>query len=380
MKRILVLALFAVLMPVHAVPQADRVALRGVVVRNGTSEPLVDARVTIGKTDIPPQFTFPFSNILAPFLRSGTEMHTGTDSQGRFDFSGLETGDYIVMAEADGYESRRDFPDERTRFSDFAKRLTIRTSEPPEVVTLSLFRLSRIEGVVRGPAGQIVSGIDVELGYIEYSDGHREWHSVGSTETNDRGEYQFSGLGAGKYYAAVVAELYGSNKSATGGSNSPHLATFYPNAQTFSSAKPISIGGSDIRADFNLPPMPTNWKTISGKVMDGVRVRSTPPNFAPTLPEILNLVPRGDGNFESLLLPDRFVEIGPPGEFQMKDVAPGVYDLYASSNQWTHTFTGHISVEVKDKDITGLNVVFDSRSADVITGRIVDDSGKVYPS
>jgi hypothetical protein len=126
--------------------------------------------------------------------------------------------------------------------------------------------------------------------------------------------------------------------------------------------------------------MPTNWKTVSGRVLDGVRIHSTPPNGAPAQPDDLRLVKQGDKTIENIPLPDQFVELSPNGEFLIRDVAPGIYDLYASSNQWTHTFSGHVTFEMKDKDITGVNIAFDSRSADVITGKIVDDIGKVYPT
>ena len=385
MTRILVLALLATLLPVHAAPQTDRVSLSGILVRSDTGEPIANARVKIGRTDIPPQYKPPFSNILMSFWRPGTEMSTGTDDQGRFDFSGLVTGDYIVAAEADGYANRLELPGQPDRYSDYASRLTVRTSEPPESVKLSLFRFSRIGGIVRGPDGKAVPHIDVHLGFIDYSAGQREWNDRERTETNELGEYEFPVPSAGEYfsggeyYLAVSADRYGNSTTETGGLNIPFMPTFFPSALNLESARSVSPIGSDIRANFDLQPVPTNWKTISGKVLDGVRTLSTPPNGAPPLPEVVNLFKQG-ATIEDLWLPDRVVKLGSNGEFQIKDVAPGIYDLYASSNQWTHSFNGHLTFEMKDRDITGLNLAFDDRSADVITGRIVDDSGKVYPS
>jgi len=205
MKRILILALLAVLLPVHAAPQIDRVSLSGILVRSDTGEPISNARITIGKTDIPPQYSAPFSNIVMSFWRAGTEMSTGTDDQGRFDFSGLVTGDYIVAAEANGYTNLREIPGQASRYSDLARRLTIRTSEPPEAVKLSLFRFSRIEGIVRGPNGQPVPHIDVHLGFMEYSDGQHQWNTAERTETDEMGEYEFPIRSVGEYGISVRA-------------------------------------------------------------------------------------------------------------------------------------------------------------------------------
>ncbi|HET9129894.1 MAG TPA: carboxypeptidase-like regulatory domain-containing protein, partial [Terriglobia bacterium] len=48
----------------------------------------------------------------------------------------------------------------------------------------------------------------------------------------------------------------------------------------------------------------------------------------------------------------------PTGEFELRDVEPGRYDLYAMAqdNQNRRFWTGHTIVQITDKDITGLNL------------------------
>ena len=376
MRRILIAAVLAVL-PVHGVSQSGQASVEGRVVRHGTNEPVADARVTIGRPTVGPT-TIPFQNWLGLLTIPQTETHTVTDSRGRFAFRSLEPGDYIVRTEAEGYRQLATFPGGPPQYSDFAKRFTLRSGEHLGNAALSLVPLASVRGIVRDPSRQAVPGIGVLLGKIEYSNGHRDWGQTESAQTNEDGGYQFRGLEPGDYYVVATREPYIAAEFEQPGRSGPLMATYFRRALSIASATPISLtAGSDARADIDLAVKPTNRRTISGTVIAGVLERKKFPGGIVLPTGSINLIPRGGALIWRSPVPHPSAAISESGEFQVKDVEPGLYDLYATSFQWPHMYLGHIAVDVTDRDITGLSVTFDRSSADLVRGRILDENGPI---
>jgi hypothetical protein len=366
MKRILFALIVAVFVCETATPQNANGSVEGVVLRHGTNAPVADARVTIGRPSIVLPPDFPFENVLGPLIVPQTEIRTVTDSSGRFVFPNLDPGNYIVIADAEGYRNVDTYPGVRPQPANWARYVTLQLGERARDVALSLVPPARIAGVVRDAGGQARPGTDVYLGTIEYSDGRRQWNQVERVETNDRGEYQFPSLRPGEYYVVAAAHAYGGVESGPAGRTDPFIATYFPQAPTMRSATLITAtAGSDVRADIDLLEKSPVWRSVSGTVRSGSLDRIT-----------VSLVPAGDDFAENSLVPYLFATVDPAGEFQINDVAPGSYDLYAVATQAARTYIGRLAIEVREQDLKGLRLALDRRTADRVYGRVVDDKGQ----
>ena len=359
MQRILTAVLFVLLACPKAPAQGGSV--EGLILRYGTNEPIAGARITIARPTLPG--VDPRRFIGLPSIR-GTEILNVSDARGRFVFSSLEPGNYILIAEADGYENSLS-PGSRPQEPDSTRYITLRQAERVDRVSLSLVPLGRIGGVIRGPNGQRLAGATVTLGSIEYSDGRRHWDEIRRAESSPSGEYQFDELRPCDCYVVATGSF---------------VITYAPSAAIISSATPISIrAGSDLHADVDVLSGLPIQRTISGKVDNGIVPANGPPvRF--NIPAFVFLVPTGD----ALLInsPEEPISeaISPTGEFLLPNVPPGDYDLYAVSRKPPHTYEAHTTIDVTNGDRTGVNLLYDQRSAEKLRVRIVDENGVGFRS
>jgi hypothetical protein len=287
---------------------------------------------------------------LGNWVVPGTDRSTVTDSEGRFRFSNVPAGEYIVFAGGDAYVRRVNDKLSTGLFSDYARHITLRSGEAHDVA-LSLFKLAKVRGVVRGSDGQPISGINVSVGYIEYPDGQPEWSGRGSSvKTDDRGAYQIDKITPGSYYIAATFDRTEENSSGRG--------AYFPEALTTASATMISLtNGSDVTADINVPTNPAALRIVSGKAMRGVL-----PEGASWAAGV-TLVPRGKDVI--LNAPVCFVResaIGASGEFRIPGVHAGTYELYVVAVHDFRTYWGNIPLVVKDTDLTDIAVSIDKRA------------------
>jgi len=377
MEKFAITAIVVVLLQAQAELQRGTGSVNGTVLAYDTYAPVANARVTIGRPTSQVT-TVAFQNWLGLLTIPETDIHAVTDNNGRFQFPNLPPGDYIVAVAADGYTREAKLPGAPPQYSNFATRLTIRSGESLSDIALSLVPLGRITVVVRGADRQPIQGAVVHLGRVEYSDGRRKWDDVEIIATQERGEHTFSELSPGDYYVAVIPNR--DDGTTPSNERSKLQPTFFPNALNFASASPINISvGSELRVDVEIPAEPI-LRSISGRVLDGVLVRDKPPRPGWVNPESVVLVPQGDNWISNSPLPELGSDISPSGEFQIKDVVPGRYDLYVVSRQtdgrrpWS-TYGGHLVVDTTERDVANVTVAYDSRSAERVLVKILGLNG-----
>ena len=210
-----------------------------------------------------------------------------------------------------------------------------------------------------------LAGATVTLGSIEYSDGRRHWDEIRRAEASPSGEYQFDELRPCDCYIVATGSF---------------VTTYAPSTPTISSATPISIrAGSDLHADVDVPPGLPITAIDSGKWTTALSRASEPPGRI-NIPASVFLVPKGDALVINSPEEPISEPISPSGEFLLPNVPPGDYDRYAVSYQIPHTYVAHTTIDVTNGDRSGVNLIYDQRSAEKLRVRIIDENGVVYRS
>lgn len=177
-------------------------------------------------------------------LGEGKKATTTTDNTGRYSFSGLEPGSYVVSATKAGFSSSTESEDENT--AKVAARgcalldLVLRKNWP-----------GAIGGrIVRSDGSPVQAGLKVDLIRVE-GEGRNQKSELligEAVETDNSGEYLFSGVAPGSY--KIVLNLYRIPTEDT-----PYRTQYWPRATTEGNATEIEVSenANSARCDFHLP-------------------------------------------------------------------------------------------------------------------------------
>ncbi|PYS03571.1 MAG: hypothetical protein DMG12_11925 [Acidobacteria bacterium] len=330
--------------------------ISGQVLDGVTGEPLKDARVILQDRG------------------SGNQQEVVTDDKGLFVLEDIQPGSYLLHPERTGYITNP-LP------TGYARPVPISMNIEAGrhyAVSFRLVRTARISGRVYDVDRQPVANAEIQILFSQYSGfGQRILTRLSivsptpdgrpTVQTDDRGEYHFSGIPAGEYYirAAYAAEPAGRAGVVVRANNA--APTYYPGVTRPDEAVSIKVaGGDDIRAiDFTLPPV--SPMKISGRIVNP-------------------LSQTGQGIYDYYLIPRnaKLTEFTQPvpnhndkeREFELRDVRPGSYELYVSFRTGERPndfkfYTGRVSIDIVDHDVTELVVAIE-RGTD-ITGQVVLD-------
>jgi len=204
-----------------------------------------------------------------------------------------------------------------------------------------------ISGRVRDASGQPMPNVRVRVVRVAYHrDGYavlQDASSISSARTDERGEYQIFPVPPGEYYLVAAAA-----------SGTRTVRTFYPGVMNFAAAVPVvtqehtQLTGMDIQ-------MQGGTFKLRGQVNGIAFPRS----------DMTMCIVARDTN-----IPDYFCGLGnarldgATGKFEMEDIPPGSYDLYAGVNDLGNWLAhgaayalGRTSIEVHDRDLDGLSIV-----------------------
>jgi hypothetical protein len=270
-----------------------------------------------------------------------------TDDAGRFAFTALPAGRYLMTASKQGYVT-----------TSYGAR---RPNRPG--TTLVLAEGQRVADIgLRMPRGAVVSGVIVDQNGEPYSgvnvsvmsnafvgSGQRTLLPAGSAQTDDRGQFRVWGLAAGDYVVSAnpgfvsptqnveiarltdadirraLADVSAASVSpgATEGAPQPrtvgYATVFYPGTAAASQATPIKLGPAEERTgiDFALSLVPTAKVEGSIAVPEGISASTV-------LVQMVNSNPQG-------MLLDSFRRSTPAadGTFSFAGIPPGAYTIMA---------------------------------------------------
>jgi hypothetical protein len=281
-----------------------------------------------------------------------------TDEGGHFRITGVAAGDYFIIPLAPEFVySGGNDPDVRR------KQLKVSEGEYVENVDIEIYRGGVITGRVTNSQGQPLVGKQVVLSKLQEDRPPHTIYTHGpSLEmhlTDDRGVYRLYGLPVGRYLVSVgIPYSSGSVPVASNGTFYPQ--TFHPKAANESEAKVIEVTeGSEIAGvDINLLE-PILARSISGRVIDAYTGQPV----------------------EGILIACRKMSDGPGynyysnggisganGEFILKRMAPGKYQLVARPDE-NEFLSDPVPCDLGNGDVAGLEIKVRPRGS--ISGVVV---------
>jgi hypothetical protein len=384
-------------------PQGPPGILRGIVVREGTSEPIRDVRITAGRginlantapliesalaAGLPAASIESLLNSLSVQAAGGAGVAGGaqqtfsavTDSEGRFIIEGIPPGQHTVTAQREGFFGPVPNGVNAAIAPAGARGTATITSQQTTEITLTMIPGAAVSGRVLGPNGMPVTNIAVEVLRPVYTNGVRTMQILNQKPSDDRGEYRLFQLPPGEYYlAATPRQIAGVRGAAANSPAQPiEVRTYYPNAIDARNALPIKLKPGDDLNGMNL-----QLQTLLGAKVSG-RVVSLLPANAPVPQTAAALVNRGNNASITLLPRDRNAFVDPrlslgisaslvspnDGAFEIPNVPAGAYDVYASvpvAYGWgpaqppglatAPVAYGRASIDVRGSDVSGVTI------------------------
>jgi hypothetical protein len=248
---------------------------------------------------------------------------TSTDDAGRFVFTGLPAGRFLLSASKTGYV--RD--SYGSRQPGGAGSPLALTAGQRVNVTMKMTRAAVITGTVLLPTGAPTSSARLQLLKYGVVDGERRLVSAvgGAYGTNDEGMYRLSGLAPGEYFVTVSAWNSGADEMRlTDLSITPPAMparvgfspVFYPGVVDPARAVAITVAAGEERAGIDIPMQFVPTSRIDGVILDpiGEPAQRAEVSLVDAMP-----VPRS-----SIM-----VRPGPDGRFSLTGLWPGRYVLRA---------------------------------------------------
>jgi protocatechuate 3,4-dioxygenase beta subunit len=372
---------------------ADRAVLAGRVLREGTLSPIESAQISLTRlhpglpqTDAAldvaqnvayllqnpesssPAYTDGFlfgasqrAGVSAELLKPLSVASAVTDESGSFRFGDLPPGRYALAVRRDGYFT----PDGGARNTTMVGRIiTIEPGTRPAALDVFMVEGGVISGRVRDPLGRPGNNITVTAYQPGYPDGVISWTSVMGKVTDDRGEYRLYPLRPGQYLVAAVPPPPEVNPE----SQDSWARTFYPGSDYPLAAVPVTIKDGQEAHAINIDILkiaPIRTYSISGTAINPRPSLGPNPATGTVDRSFANfyLVSRAPSLLDSVSFPTQTpnaIPAGsrPNGEFEIRNVKPGAYDLYAAYLDRTvgRYFISRTPVEVLDKNVTGLSI------------------------
>ena len=165
-----------------------------------------------------------------------------TDAQGRFIASGLPAGTYELTPQ---------LPEGLVVFDSTSRIHTVLRDGGCAIVKIGAVFNGLVRGVLHGPDGRPLPFTSVDLLPMDVQPEPHTGHiaGAGSVSTNDKGEFEFAGRPAGRYYLGV--SLY--NAPNPNGPSYPR--TYYPGTTDRAAAIPVIVeqGRAGQTFDFSVP-------------------------------------------------------------------------------------------------------------------------------
>jgi hypothetical protein len=185
----------------------------------------------------------PLEQIVVRIFNEKHSIETVTAADGAFIASGLPPGNYQLVPQ---------LPEGLVVYDPTSRIQALVRDGGCATTTIDVLVNGRVRGVLRGPDGLPLRSTNVDLMPMDVEPEPTTGDIVGTSSvwTNQRGEFEFTGRPAGRYYLGV--SLYNAPKP-TGRS---HPRTYYPGTTDRGAALPVIVrhGRSSDGFDFLLSP------------------------------------------------------------------------------------------------------------------------------
>jgi protocatechuate 3,4-dioxygenase beta subunit len=204
----------------------------------------------------------PIRNARLGLSRAGVDQPVRTSGDGRFSYSGIAAGEYMLEASAPGYANARYG---QLRAGDAGRLIRIAAGEHLDGFEMILRRGPIISGVIVDEHGEPMQGARVRAVRLQYQGGRMTaGHMFAERRSDDRGYYRLAGLLPGTYVvsATVDAAVMGLPQRRP----VAYAPVYYPGVPNIASAIPLDVN-VDTVADLALTAAPGS--VIVGAARDG---------------------------------------------------------------------------------------------------------------
>jgi hypothetical protein len=286
--------------------------------------------------------------LIAESQNDGGNYTVLTSADGSFRIEHILPGRYRLFIEKTGYQEI-----DSRRHPIEGRALTLAASREINDLAIHLQAAAIIEGRVTDEDGEAIAGAQVTVLRKTSGLGRRS-ETAGSERTNDLGEYRISGLAPGSYFVLVtpppdLRNLIESTNSAA--VNAPRAAvadkspplsyqtTYYPGTRDRSQAGAIQLhAGDDFPVNFSLTPSLSF--AVRGSVV-GLPAGATA------------AIILWSKDFGATL---NGAEIRPDGTFEIRDISPGAYTIFATVENAPGTMTARQSLQLASTNVEGLRL------------------------
>lgn len=284
-------------------------AVEGTVVNHASGEPLQRVNLQLHSTR---------SDRTRPYASVST-------AEGRFEFVGVEPGQYTLRAERQGFD-RHESP-----FATDCGQLRGR-------VEVKLVPQGVVTGTVTDEFGDPLPGVSVEAMLRAYLNGTRHVIPASQAVTNDLGEYRLHGLSPGPYFiqAAIAGKGDGSGGTVL-------LPAYFPNTDRPELAQPLQVAPGQVQSGTNFVLRRVPAFSIRGRL-----AMAAGPNHN----VMVYLAERNSGNWLTGRQPIPVVN----GVFELAGVTSGAYHLIAEQfgESGAPVAGARMPVEISDRDLEGI--------------------------
>ncbi len=222
--------------------QAQSGAVRGLIRSAADGVPLPGGEISLAGAA-----TDESGGAYAESVRSGPD--------GRFFFTGLPVGEYVLGIRKSGYEAG-------VRVS---RSIEIAADGDRVDLEVELRRSAAVSGRVVDPDGDPVPDAAVFAAEWDTARGRRTLRQIKSGRTDDRGEFRLHGLRAGPYIVGVHPLQLPAPRGVLAFDLAPQ---YYPNAQSSAAASPLRLGWGDERAGLEFQLAASAETALEGSVQD----------------------------------------------------------------------------------------------------------------
>ncbi len=330
-------------------PQTDAPAgIRGFVIDAASNEPVAGAIV---------ELTVP--------VKGKVERYSDTSRKdGSFEFADLKPGSGYQLVATDVDHQSGAFG-QRSEYDPWTP-IALTSGQQMTNVRILLVPISSIQGKVVDASGKALSGADVFILRVTYSeDGVRILQQTGlPVQTAPNGEYFYGSLVAGQYYVRVnpansVAEFRDLFRSPARWDKLParklgepegYPTVYYPSAMDPASASPVNLLNGGKARNINITATRVHTRRVKGTILVQPGIENSDTRISAGINVLL--VPQNAGQESSLT---RSL-VSRDGQFDFRSVFPGKYTLHAFTSDNKTQMSGQELIDVGDSDIASASV------------------------
>ena len=295
--------------------------------------------------------------------------NTKTDKDGRYQFKGVAPGSYDIFLSAPELVLPK-----QGRYGQPGKTVAVEDGEAVEEVDFIVVQGGVVTGRVTHADGRPIVGEGVTLNKIGEQGYMRPFypsnHRINEIPMTDyRGEYRVIGVPPGHYLVSVGVP-YGLTRPRSEKGDS-YKQTFHPGVTDQSKAITINVkeGVVSRGVDITVGPALKTY-VVTGRILDA---------DGKPLPHIQLTIITGSEDGKSKTHASGSWSSDSKGEFRVEGALPGHYQIAPQSDTSSNSFGDPIAFEVKDEDVSGLEIRMSRGSS--ISGLVVVEGNKdtIFP-